>query len=95
MDMANKATRKPILAVLAFYIALLLAVFSVLLSITTFGLDVEISTLLWAWGLAIISSIGLAWYSLPRMPTRLRFLGFAVAGLAAMGGLCSASRFLG
>jgi hypothetical protein len=94
MDMADTAKRKPILAGLALNVAFLLAMFSVGLSGATFVLDVELSTLFWACGFAI-SSIGLVWFSWPRMPTRLRLLGFAVAGLAAMGGLFFGQRLLG
>ena len=92
--MAEVAQRKPILAVLAFNAALLLAMLSVLLSILDFVPDVERSGLLWACGLAA-SSVGLACFSWRRMPRGLRFLGTAVMGLAALGGLYSAGRLLG
>ena len=92
--MAEAARRKPILAVLAFNIALVLAMFAALLSVTTFVPSVERQGLLWACGFAA-SSVGLVLFSLPRMPRGLRFLGAGVLGLAAFGGLSSAGRMLG
>ena len=92
--MAEVAQRKPILVVLAFNAALLLALLSALLSITDYVPDVERSGLLWACGFAT-SSVGLACCSLPRMPRGLRCLAAAVMGLAALAGLYSTSRLLG
>ena len=92
--MAEAAPRKPILAIIAFNVAVLLAIFSSSLSVTTFVPDVERSGLLWACSFGTLSA-GLVAFSWRRMPRGLRFMGVGVVGLAALGGLYSASRLLG
>ena len=92
--MADAAPRKPILAIIAFNVAVLLAISSSFLSVTTFVPDVERSGLSWACSFGALSA-GLVTFSWPRMPRGLRFMGVGVMGLAALGGLYSASRLLG
>lgn len=92
--MAEAIRRKPILEVLAFNVALLLAMFAALLSVSTWVPEAERTGLLWACGFAV-ASIGLVGFSLPRMPRGLRFLASGVMGLAALAGLYSASRLFG
>lgn len=86
--------KSPILAVIAFNAALLLAILSALLSITSYVPTAEKSGLLCGFALAA-TAVALVAFSWSRMPRGLRFLGVALVGLAAFGAWTSASRLLG